>query len=309
LKRLIHTLNPLRPRQRPIAVPQRDRPVDARFHFGLVIIAKDEADYIEEWLEFHLMQGAQHIVVYDNGSSDGTMELVSGYVAKGLVTQVPWVTFQDRLNNQSLAYAHALANFGGWFDWLGFLDADEFLFPVSGNSIAAVLDEHSHLPVLGVPWTMFGTAGHVGRPAGTVTGSYTRKAIMHRDTAPEHAINVKSIVRPDKVTAVQGAHMFHIEGLGQGAYLDGGQWLAKPRKADLCGLPPGRLQLNHYYTRSASEFDRKLAKGSVRGAGFFDPGRYEDVRGWIDRETVEDDAILAFLPGLERRLAKRAIGR
>lgn len=302
MKSFLHTLNPMRPRQRPIELPPRPQPADTRFRLGLVIIVRDEADYIEEWLEFHLMQGFQHVVVYDNGSADDTSELLSLYEAKGLVTQVPWSTFQGRLNNQSLAYAHALMNFGSLFEWLGFLDADEFLFPAAGESICGILDDVAHLPAVGVPWSMFGTSGHVAKPSGPVIASYTRKAMMRRRETPAHAINVKSIVRPGMVTAVQGAHMFHIEGLGHGAFLETGDWLPKSRKADLCSLAPGRLQLNHYYTRSACEFDRKLAKGSVRGAGFFDRSRYMQVRDWIDRETVEDRAIMTYLPELERRL-------
>jgi glycosyltransferase involved in cell wall biosynthesis len=303
VRRLLHMLSPMRPRQWPIVLPHRPHPAETKYRLGLVIIVRDEASYIEEWLEFHLMQGFQHIVVYDNGSSDDTAKLASSYVARGVVTLVPWATFQGRLNNQSLAYAHALVNFGSWFDWLGFLDADEFLFPTVENSIAGILNELSHLPALAVPWSMFGTSGHVEMPQGLVIASYVEKAIINRNDAPAHAINAKSIVRPDKVTAVQGAHMFHIEGMGQGAYLETGDWLAKSRKSNLCNLSPGRLQLNHYYTRSASEFDRKLAKGSVRGVRFFDPGRYEQVREWIDRETVEDKAIMTYLPELKRRLA------
>ncbi len=293
LDRLLFRLNPKRPRQTPITVPRRDRNSAPRFRFGLVIIAKNEADYIEEWLEFHLMQGAEHIVVYDNGSTDDTVARLSPYLAEGLVTLVPWSTFQERVNNQSLAYAHALVNFGGWFEWLGFLDADEFLFATVEASMPAILQELSQLPAIGVPWSMFGTDGQLTRPNAPVVASYASKAVMGRGTTPEHAMNVKSIVRPEMVTAVQGA------------YMETGEWLAKSHKSGLCEMPAGRLQLNHYYTRSAAEFERKLAKGSVRGTAYFDRGRYEQVRDWIDREVIEDRSIMKHLPELQSRLAKR----
>ncbi len=305
LQRLLFMLNLKRPRQRPITVPRRDRNASPRFRFGLVVIVKNEADYIEEWLEFHLMQGAEHIVVYDNGSTDDTVARLSPYLADGVVTMVPWSTFQERVNNQSLAYSHALVNFGDWFEWLGFLDADEFLFATVDDTVPDILRDLPHLPAIGVPWSMFGTDGRLTRPDAPVIASYVSKAVIRPGTTPGHAMNVKSVVRPEMVTAVQGAHMFHIRDLGQGAFTETGEWLAKSRKSDLSKVPAGRLQLNHYYTRSAAEFERKLAKGSVRGAAYFDRGRYEQVRDWIDRDVTEDTAIMKHVPELQARLARR----
>ena len=36
---------------------------------------KDEARYIPEWIEFHLIQGYDHFILYDNGSTDKVFEI------------------------------------------------------------------------------------------------------------------------------------------------------------------------------------------------------------------------------------------
>ena len=305
MKKLLHKLDPRRPRQKAIPLPASVDHGRPKYDLGLVIIVRDEACYIEEWLEFHLMQGVNHVIVYDNHSTDATVETLAPWVREGTATIVPWNRFHKRINNQSLAYAHALANFGPWFKWLGFLDADEFLFPAGDANLPEVLSGFEQLPAIGVCWSMFGNSGHSHRPDGLVISNYMRKAVMRQGQAPVHAINVKSVVRPQQITAVQGAHMFHVHDLGQGAYLDAETWLPKHRKSAAAGQMQGPLQLNHYYTRSEEEFSAKLAKGSVRGPGFFDAARYHDVKTWIDRDTIEDRSILRFVPALEARLARR----
>lgn len=43
---------------------------------ALVLIAKNEAPYIKEWLDFHLKQGVSHFIIYDNESTDNFQEVL-----------------------------------------------------------------------------------------------------------------------------------------------------------------------------------------------------------------------------------------
>ncbi len=303
MKKMLRKIDPWRPRQTAIPLPQSRQAVH-QHQLGLAIIVRDEADYIEEWLEFHLMLGVGHVIVYDNASTDATIDKLATRIRDGIVTVVPWCGFHRRLNNQSLAYAHCLTNFGPRFKWLGFLDTDEFLFPTEQQALPDVIAGLDHLPAIGIPWSMFGSNAHLARPDGPVIANYTSKAVMREGRTPAHAINLKSLVRPKEVVAVQGAHMFHIKDHGHGAFLCDGTWVSKSRKPAINRLSSSApLQLNHYYTRSEQEFTGKLSKGSVRGPGYFDASRYEEIKGWIECDTVEDTAILRFKSQLESRLA------
>src|ERR1700688_462091 len=46
---------------------------------------KDEAPYIPEYIEFHLLQGYNHFILDDNGSTDNLINIVWPYLSAGLL--------------------------------------------------------------------------------------------------------------------------------------------------------------------------------------------------------------------------------
>ena len=79
--------------------------------FGVVIvcIVRDEAHYLEEWMAYHVALGVDHFLIYDNGSTDGSADLLERYQNHGLVTRIDWPLGGGQL----AAYNHALRFFGG----------------------------------------------------------------------------------------------------------------------------------------------------------------------------------------------------
>jgi hypothetical protein len=104
----------------------------------MTLLARDEADVVESWLEFHLSAGADFVVATDNRSQDGTTEILERFAREGHVhlirepgedlRQDEWVTRMARL---------AATDFGA--DWVINSDADEFWWP-RGPSLARLLD-------------------------------------------------------------------------------------------------------------------------------------------------------------------------
>src|SRR5215211_3715165 len=103
----------------------------------MTLLARDEADIVGSWLDFHLNAGADLVVVTDNRSVDGTTEILERYAREGHVhvireagedlRQHEWVTRMARL---------AATDFGA--DWVINSDADEFWWP-RGESLGGVL--------------------------------------------------------------------------------------------------------------------------------------------------------------------------
>jgi len=52
------------------SIDSRECSLAAEPTFALCAILKNEADYIEEWLAFHILQGVSRVILYDNNSSD-----------------------------------------------------------------------------------------------------------------------------------------------------------------------------------------------------------------------------------------------
>lgn len=47
-------------------------------------IFKDEAPYLEEWIEYHRLVGVDRFYLYDNNSSDDYMDRIRRYVDEGI---------------------------------------------------------------------------------------------------------------------------------------------------------------------------------------------------------------------------------
>jgi len=103
----------------------------------MTLLARDEVDVVQSWLDFHLNAGADFVVATDNRSVDGTTEILERYAREGHVhlihepgedlRQNEWVTRMARL---------AATEFDA--DWVVNSDADEFWWP-RGASLRDVL--------------------------------------------------------------------------------------------------------------------------------------------------------------------------
>ena len=97
----------------------------------LTLLCRDEADILESMLRFHLAQGVDRIIATDNGSVDGSLEILKRFERRGQLTllqeaeqthdQAVWVTRMARM----------AAAMGA--DWVINSDADEFWWPQQGT--------------------------------------------------------------------------------------------------------------------------------------------------------------------------------
>lgn len=231
-------------------------PLPGRAGVALVLIVRNEAAHIAEWARFHQAAGVRHFYVYDNGCTDGTLAELA-FLGERL-TVVPW---NQRLrgggveiHNQVLAYAHAVQNFGAGWRWMSFLDADEFLVP-KGAGLDEALGALEACRCISLPWHMFGRSGHMVAPAGGVLANYVK-----RNPEPMGPLmNFKMIVDPAHVTAIR-VHTVETDGSSDTCNDTGARFTSRQRKT--AGFyAAGRIQLNHYYTRSDVELRAKIARG------------------------------------------------
>jgi hypothetical protein len=294
-----------------LAIPPIERSQQGVGELAAVVIVKDEGVYIEEWLEFHRLMGCGHFYVYDNGSRDDTLEILGRYARQGLVTLTPWPRFDRDTGPQIYAYAHALCTYGPQWRWMTFLDADEFLYPVAADSLTEALRDYDDVPAIAVPWRMFGFSGHETRPAGTVIENYVMRAPFPPPPEEDELLKVKCIVDPTCVSRVVGVHMFDLNTGARSAFNERKEGVDYKTYKDRKLIADDVFRLNHYFTRSKEDFQRKVVKGSAarpttEGDGV--PGdlaaeRRVKFSEMIERNPIEDRAIQRFVPPLERALA------
>jgi hypothetical protein len=98
----------------------------------MTLLVRNEADIVDAQIAFHLHAGVDFVIATDNGSDDGTAEILGRYERAGLLhvvrelgddmRQQEWVTRMARM---------AATDFGA--DWVLNTDADEFWWPRGGT--------------------------------------------------------------------------------------------------------------------------------------------------------------------------------
>jgi Glycosyltransferase family 92 len=128
-----------------------------RYHLSVCALFKNEAKYLKEWIEYHLLAGVDHFYLYNLDSTDNYMKALTPYIEKNQVTLIFWHDFvgeQDEenlfkwaLGTQIPAYENA-ARFRAVKEtkWLVFLDIDEFLVSPQSNSLPSILEKYNDYP-------------------------------------------------------------------------------------------------------------------------------------------------------------------
>ena len=280
------------------------RPLPGREGVAVVLIVKNEARHIEEWARFHRRAGVRRFLVYDNGGTDGTLDILRAALPEAALTVVPWAqVFSDarlgrEIHNQVLAYAHAVSNFGGAFRWMAFIDADEFLVPKQAASIPEALAHLGAARNVSLPWHMFGRSGHDAVPEGGVLRNYLRRARNPMsDVRGVRAFKV--IVDPCHLTALR-VHSMETDGSGRTCN-DAGVEVEERERERPGFYSAAHLQLNHYYTRSDAELAAKIGRGPNLVAKSPEYARkvMRTVAN-IEADEVEDRAALDYLARIGR---------
>lgn len=94
------------------------------YDLAVVTIAKNEAPYIKEWLDYHLLAGVNHFYIYDNDSSDNQKEVLQPYVDAGIVTYI----FYPGKARQYEAYNDAILNYRFFLQIHGFYRCGRIYF-------------------------------------------------------------------------------------------------------------------------------------------------------------------------------------
>jgi hypothetical protein len=203
----------------------------------MTLLLRDEEDIVRENLDFHLSQGVDRVIVTDNGSEDGTVEILREYEERGVVrlvlepaddySQGRWVTRMARLAA------------GEGADWVINNDADEFWWPRSGTLRSTFEGLGPDVGILVAHRANFAPRPEDGRPF------WERMTLRERESLNPlgKPLPPKVAHRADPaVTVVQGNH--RVEGVELGERVD-----------------DGSIEILHYPMRTYAQFENKIVKG------------------------------------------------
>jgi hypothetical protein len=244
-------------------------------------IVKNEPS-IKEWVDYHILAGVEHFVLYDNGGEIPLTRLFAPYIAENVVTVIDWPVDKGQLP----AYANCLELFRDKFAWIAFIDADECLVPKAGDDLRPLLPPYENAAALGVHWVVFGSAGLISRPAGPFIEHYTR--------AYAKSMHLKMIVRPQKTLRPLSPYHFEFSP-GENCVNEEHAPVHGPFSYHASDL----VQINHYYFRSQQDYCEKTERGFATPPANQGGYRMEDFYNHLDLPCFEDRAILKYLTRLK----------
>ncbi|NHO32122.1 glycosyltransferase family 2 protein [Acetobacter fallax] len=164
---------------------------------AIALFVKNEFSDIAGWICWHVALGVKTIFIHDDHSSDGTWEIIQAaaqcYDIRA--TRTDPAGQPDFYLRQRDCFMATAEECRGKFDWLGFLDGDEYLYLRHSDSLPAFLSNFSHADGVAFSWRIYGSANRVVRPRVTAVEAFTRHSTAELG---DNGL-VKSFVRPEKM--------------------------------------------------------------------------------------------------------------
>lgn len=221
-----------------------------QFNSSICLIIKDENEYINEWLEWHIRIGFEHFFIYDNESKVPIQKSVNK-------DYIPFCTFINYPtidgNTQLACYNNILRKYGKATKWLAFIDTDEFIRITDGRNINEFLKDYEEYDGVYAQWVTYNANGLIKRDSRPQRVRFTQT--VNRFPSVSEG---KSIIKPSKVLSM-GCHFpsgvlknYNIVDSNFRRMLNP---LSEFSKNNI-------IFVDHYFTRSYEEWQEKVKRGN-----------------------------------------------
>lgn len=236
-------------------------------------IIKDEHLYIKEWIEHHFNIGFDAIHLLEDKGSKSHIDITSQYNNVFLRSLESDLELQEdfkkmniyiKSNQQDRWYFWFSEHYKDNYDWVAYIDVDEFVFFEENYSLQQLCNDYSDYPAVLLYWKMMGASGHIQKPNGNVVDAYTEETLL---VPGEEGWSYKSFVNLKKYQGFTNLHT------AIGAVKTNFDYNPEERYIGRCF---DKAWLNHYFTKSWEEWCNRIYKrgGTINGhrtlAQFFD---------------------------------------
>lgn len=261
---------------------RKDNKIKYSNELSVVAIAKNEGEYIMEWVRYHLVAGIEKIYLYDNESNDGLKDILSKFIEDGTVVY----NYFPGKNKQLEAYNHAINKYKNSSRYMAFIDVDEFIVPTKNEKLIETVNRIMKLQPnaggIGVNWALYGSSGYEKKQEKPLTQTFLKRA----DDFAWPNFHVKTICNPRLVRDYVSPH-FPIYRLGAWSIDSKGkrQYVWYNHDVDF-----SQIRCNHYFCKSREEFMVKQARGMADRNQKYDFSKFDEY----DLNDIDDRVMLRY---------------
>lgn len=215
------------------------------YYSSICLITKDcKHSYLEEWCNWHLGIGFEHIYIFENNSKNK------------FSTSLKNVTIYDynikrAMNPQIRCYQNFIKNFRKKTKWCAFIDDDEFIVPFEEpHNINIILKQYEYFPALSINWLMFGSSGYSKDDNESLIKKFTRRCKFVN-------MHVKLIIKISEATKWITPHHCIYRNKKLAVDEDKNKVINSFNKKKECK----KISINHYHTKTIEEWKSKIIRG------------------------------------------------
>ena len=162
----------------------------------ILTVIKNEQEYLDEWIKYHLDLGIDHIFIFEDIDSDSHKEITDKYgdmvslnsieiiltdSEKKLVKQFK---LTKKKNPQEIYFPKSISwiknTYKDKYEWCFAIDNDEFItFEKENSKLEEVLELYKNYDAVVLQWKIYGANGHVEKPNygdGGLVETYTKES-------------------------------------------------------------------------------------------------------------------------------------
>lgn len=267
---------------------------------SIVSIFRDEAKYLKEWIEFHLLIGVDHFHLVNNNSIDNYLEVLNPYISDKIVSlyniDVEITNNTPSRKNEEIVvheWIKILNNIAlnSEDDWMIHVSTDEFMYPTTNDSIKEVLETFdNNVGEISVNWTLFGNSNTVLETDDLMIETLNKCSFFdHIDN-----YHVKPIFKPKALVMIPSVHYTNLKhGFIKVDATGNPNNFKTPYEVRERVFNP--IHINHYRLRDLGWTNSKLKIYEIWGRNDF-----KDLKN--EYNDVENTTIHRFLPKLKEKL-------
>ena len=229
-------------------------------YLAMCVVARDAHDDLVEWVHHHFKLGFSKIYLYDDNSDPPLARVVKPWIESGRIEYTLFSEFTHPSNKPQLyGYDRCLQEHAQKHSFMAFFDIDEYLMFQQGPPIQHLptfLKKFEQYSALAVHWRLFGSYGREYRPDRGTLRSYPRCL----PTNHTQHLFVKTIANTKCTAATTDTPHSFRHNCSRPAVRTNFAPVSGQSADDL--PVHDVLALHHYATRSAEEFEIKMARGS-----------------------------------------------